>query len=481
MLENAFGFTERIHIIFSIVLLFVTNLWLGWLFYKFSAKNTFITGICLLLLASIEIMAGINANSGTLTMITIRNIEIPIIISLFYAIIRHNHFLSAKNAFYVAALSLLFASDFLLLFVAVLGLPIFFVINQYSPKQRKLLLEKIKDSSVFFSTLTAAAGVKVIHVLASLTGLATFYEMEGSNDSLSFIGSFEEMFRYTLQYIGEIIRVFGGSFFGVNIFSGGMYVVNFLFFVFTIYLIAWLLQKQLRNPSSDSETRIIILLLATHLFAMLTFTILIPRELAGRYFAFLPIIGLLILAYKFKDFQFKLTISKNMQALVLLVASALLLTFFAVLILGANKTLYQKKYAHYSSEVGDTARIVNILEKENVSALIHVDYYERGFWNNHVIKQQYDQKTNKQLAITSVFCGGSVVDRQFSRRSWSTPNGSRVALRLIVCDPDDMKDIFGQPSKSYPLGDHDTLYIYDHDIRNKLDMRQYDENRFIKK
>lgn len=483
MFENFVGLTAANHVIFSIILLAVMNAWLGYLFYIFSKRNFSITALCLIALASIEIMMGISAGAGTMTMITIRNIELPAVITLIYLLMKQQHFLSTMNLIYVALLALLFASDFLILYTAVLGLIIYLLLTQFRLKHGKwTFLRQIKDKSFYLSILSAAILTKLILALLSAIGLGNFYEMQGSNDSLSLIGSFREMFLYTLDYAGEIMAVFGAGFFGHKIFDSWMFIINVVVFIVSIYLIVKALKSYAQADQNDTQLKTIIAITAMYFVAMLLFTVLIPRELAGRYFAFAPIIGLLLIAYYGRNFNIETFLKKMSHYPVTIIFIYIFtLLLFCALIIASNKTLYQKKYSDYSKNVGDTSHIVNVLEKEQVSALISVDLYERSFWNNHVLKQQYDQKTGKKLAIVSVFCGGTVVDRQFSKRSWSQPNGSRVALRVTSCDPQTVEKLFGTPNAIHNIKKDDNIYIYNDDIRDVLDMRQYDLNRFLKK
>lgn len=474
IIENLVGFTVPTHFVASLFILVLMNAGLGYIFYRFSNKNTLVTALCLLLLASVELLTGISANEGTLSMITIRNIEIPLTILLISFSLKQRRILTVPNILSVFLLAIIFVTDQLILFTSLAGIVFYYLFVLVRSARKKV---KPQEDLVFYINFIAAAVLSRCIIFAfDKLGLASFYEMHNTNDNLSFVTSFSDMFNLSLKYIGKIFDVFGAGIFGQNISDGWLYVINIGVLGATLILSIRFF-RSLPKKELNHDQKVLTALFLMYFFAVLIFTIIIPRELAGRYFAFLPPMGIMLIAYSSRSFKLK---KPWTQYRYIIVAFFVILFLFACMAIRANDLYYREKYSLLSHRLGDTSRIVNILDQEKVSALIGMDVYEQTYWSNQIIKQQFDQKTGRKLAIVTVFCGTSIVDRQFTRTSWSKENGSRVAIRVKGCNLDDVKKVFGIPDSTYQLDKDDTLYIYSHDVRGKLDLRQYTENTFVK-
>lgn len=461
LLENTLGFNLSTHTIISVGLLLLMNIWLGYLLFKFSHKNIPVTALSLILLASVELLTGISANEGTLSMITIRNIELPMTIWLLTTLFKQTKILNIRTAFIAILLSIIFVSDQLILYTTIVGTVLYLL---WSVVTRKTFhYSELTDKPLYLTVMIAAVLAKIITKLFAASGIAHFYER--SSDGLLYAKSFNDLFENSLAYIGKIFDVFGAGFFGRQIFDGPIYALNIIVLILSIYLTYKFIIKTKKIKNQDIEQKTIVFLLASYFFAMLIFTVLIPRELGGRYFAFLPVIGLLLFAYSFRSFRLKNTPKSTIYTIVLLLGFVILFLYMAS---GANRIYYNQKYDAISKKLGDTSTLIRSLTDNSITVYIDQDY-----WRNHIIKQQYDQKTNSSLAIPSVYCGGVVVDKQFSRKSWSQANGNRVAVRVKECDGPSVERAFGAPQKIIKLGEGDHLYLYDHDIRQVLDLREY--------
>ena len=475
LLENAIGFNFHTHAIISFLLLVAMNVALVYLFYIFSRRNKFITAICLLLLTSVELMTGISANEGTLTMITIRNIELPLTIGAVLALIRQRRLVSFASILATLILAVIFVTDQLLLFTSVIGI-FFYALFTFMRHEEKLP-SLLRDKTLFAGVVAGAVVSKAIVVLIQAVGIANFYEMRNTNDKLSFVSSFSGLFESTLNNIGEIFDVFGAGFFGQQLEYGPLYFINIGLLLATVYFAIKLFKNKTRQDT-DVLDKTLIALFCMYFFAMLIFTVFIPRELAGRYFAFLPILGILLVAKEYERIQVRL-LGKRSWGIFAASSLSILLLFFIMTLL-ANNIYYKQKYAMLSSSLGDTSTIVNILQKEKATVYITMDIYERGYWTGQVIKQQYDEKAHDKLSIGSVFCDNFIIDRQFTRKSWVTPSGKKVAVRVHGCDVKKIEQRLGNPSSIYNLAKDDALLIYQQDIRGKFRTDQFDTNSFVK-
>ncbi|GEM_PF-5498599 len=477
ILENTVGFNFHTHAIISFLLLLAMNIGIGYIIYRVSGRNKNLTALLILALASVELLTGISANEGTLTMLTIRNIEIPLMILLFMFLVRQKTINTYPFVFTCVALGILFVTDQLLLFTSVIGAVLYYL---YGLRHSLTWTSNVPADKPYYIGIFASAVIaKVISWTFGAFGIANFYELQNTNDKLVYVASFKQLIDTIILNIGKIFDVFGASFFNQPLVFGPVYIFNLILLLATVHYTVRFLKDAYKSRMKDSSEQVIVILLLTFFFAMLVFTILIPRELAGRYFAFLPVIGLILIAYYHKAtpslaFLDKLRMSRYVLLLVIV------LGLFATATYAANKIYYSPKYNDLSVKLGDTAAIVNILEKENVSTYITMDIYERGYWDNEVIKQQFDEKTHKKLAIESVFCGSFIVDRQFSRKSWVTANGSKVSIRVKGCDIAAIENKIGTPAKIYSVSKDDHLLIYNNDIRNKFDFKQFDTNSFVK-
>lgn len=478
LLENAIGFNFYTHAIISFLLLLTMNAALVYVFYIFAKRNKFITAICLLLLTSVELMTGISANEGTLTMLTIRNIEIPITILATLILLREKVITPVKFTLATLTLAIIFVSDQLLLFTSVIGALFYAILATI--RLRGSLSVLIRDKIFYIGIFVAAITSKIISIFISVSGIANFYEMHNTNDKLTFVDSFKSLFNVTLDNVGKIFDVFGAGFFAQQLEHGPLYFINIALLLITVYLTIKLLRKPTGSAAheDDEYNRVLLALFCMYFLAMLIFTVLIPRELAGRYFAFLPIIGILMVAKQYQNITVQLHTPKMKYMFIL--GSLVTLLFFFIMSVNANNIYYKPKYGAISSSLGDTSSIINILKKENARAYITMDINERGYWTGQVIKQQYDEKTHSKLAIGSVFCGNYIIDRQFTRRSWVTASNQIIAVRLIGCDLGKIKQYLGNPTASYTVGKDDMLLIYKNDIRNKFKTEQFDTNSFVK-
>jgi hypothetical protein len=476
LLENAVGFNFHTHAVVSFILLLVMNAGLVYLFYLFSNRNKFITAVCLLLLTSVELMTGISANEGTLTMITIRNLELPITIGAILALVQAKRTFSVKFFIAIFALAIIFVTDQLLLFTSIIGVILYAVFTIARNGAQPSLAFK-QDKALYLGILLSAVASKIITSIVNITGIANFYSMQNTTDKLAFIGSFKGLFESTLDNIGKIFDVYGAGFFGQQLEYGPAYLVNIGLLLATTFLAVKLFKRNSKQ-NEDSLNRTLIALFCMYFFAMLVFTVLIPRELAGRYFAFLPILGIFLIAKKYNKTKISLRSGRSKYIFVGCIIATIVL--FAVMAVIANRIYYKPKYATLSSSLGDTSAVVNILEKENTTVYLTMDTYERGYWTGQVIKQQYDEKTHKQLAIGSVFCDNFIIDRQFTRKSWVVASGQRVAVHVKGCNLDKIKQRLGQPTTSYGISKGNQILIYKEDIRNKLRTDQFDTNRFVK-
>lgn len=475
ILENTIGFNVYTHTVTSFLLLLAMNVGILYLCYRFSKKNLYATALCTLVLISVELMTGISANEGTLTMITIRNIELPITIALILFLVNRKWTFSPGVLLAILLLAVVFVTDQLLLFTSIIGIVLYYL---YGVVKNKQLLSNIKDdASIYIGFLSAAVLSKVISVGFDVAGLASFFALRNTNEKLTYVASFTDLFNVTLSYIGEIFEVFGAGVFGKNIFDGWLYAINIIFLLITTHLIIKFLTALRSKRKLDKEEKVIFLSLLMFFFAMLVFTIIIPRETAGRYFAFLPVIGLLLVAIQGRKFRIA---QKYRTIPYFTLAAAALLIFFFFMVQGASRVYYNQKYAQLQIKFDSNSKTVEILEKEKAGAYIMFDLYEQGYWYNQVIKQQYDEKTGKKLAIGSVFCDKFIVDRQFSRQSWVRPNGQKVAVHVRGCDIDKITDKLGQPSSTHELPKDGKILMYSTDIRGKLDQKQFHSDSFEK-
>lgn len=474
-LENAIGFNVKTHIVVSIILLLVMNLSLAYIIYRFSRRNKLVTAMCLVFLASVELLGGISAREGTLTMLTIRNIEIPIIILILMSYFKQRKFLSIKNILLILILSVIFIADLLLFYTTIIGAVLFFIL--ISVRNRKIDLKDSPNSGFYKSIASAGVIAFILSWALQHFGLAYFFNMKNTNDSLTFHESFKSMFDAILAYGTKIFDVFGAGLFGENVYDGWVFGLNLMLLCATVYLFVAFLKEQFKiKRQQDIYEKVILSLICMYFFAMLLFTIIIPREIAGRYFCFMPIIGLLLIAYRLRDYHPKYT---RRLKFILVTLCLSVIVFFGMAIFKVNEIYYNKVYSHRSERLGDTSRIVDILTDENTPVYISIFADDNAFWWSHIIKQTYDEKTDGSLAIVSVFNNTNVVDRQFSRESWAMPDGSKVAVRLKGVNESMVASRFGNPDKIYFV-DGDYLYIYNHDIRDLLDLRQYHTNTFTK-
>lgn len=478
LIENALGFNFQIHAVASLVLLLAMNIGLGAIFYYFSRKNITITSLCILLLLSVELMTGINANEGTLTMITIRNIELPIVVASVVYLMRQNWKFSWPSAFIILLLSITFMSDYLLMYSSVVGVGLYYLYGLWRTK--KISSTLTANPMFYFGIIASALFARVFIYFSNVVGFASFYELSNTNDSLKYVASFGQLFSTALSNVGKIFDVFGAGFFGQKLIAGPFYFVNILLLLITVYLSVAFFKKVMSKRRQSADEQSIIALYFMYFFAMLVFTVLIPRELAGRYFAFLPILGLILICVEFGSKKIQIPWRTFRQKCVVFGGAVLITLFFIATALAANRIYYTQKYESISAGLGDTSSLVDILEKEKIGAFITFDIYERGYWYNHVIKQQFDEENNRDLDIVSVFCDSFIIDRQFSRKSWVEADGQKIALQVRECDLTKIKDRLGQPSKAYSFSRDWKILIYNTDIRNKLDKRQFYTNRFEK-
>jgi len=478
LIENALGFDFPTHAVMSFILLLVMNAGLVAIFYYFSKKNSSITALSLLLLLSVELMTGINANEGTLTMITIRNIEIPIVIASVVYLMRQRLRLSWLNVLVILLLSITFMSDYLLMYSSVIGVSLYYLYGVWRTKNisSNLTLNPMFYVAIIGSTITA----RLLIFISNTFGLASFYELSNTNDNLRYVDSFNELFTSVLNNISKIFDVFGAGFFGQKIIAGPFYFINILLLLATIYLSVAFFKKIMKQRKHSADEQAILALFFMYFFAMLVFTILIPRELAGRYFAFVPILGLILLCIKLSSKKFDVSLSIPQKRAIVLIGATLILIFFTAASFAADRIYYAPKYASLSADLGDTVGRVDILQKEKVGAFITMDIYERGYWYNNVVKQQFDEKNQDNLEIASAFCNSFILDRQFSRNSWVNPDGDRVAVQVRGCDLDKIRNRLGNPVKTYDFSKDWKVLIYDRDIRDQLDKRQFINNRFEK-
>jgi len=478
LLENTLGFDFRTHAIMSFILLLAMNAGLVAIFYYFSKKNTAVTGIALLLLLSVELMTGINANEGTLTMITIRNIEIPIVIASVIYLMRQKWRFSWTTGLIILLLSVTFMSDYLLMYASVIGVGIYYL---YGTWHTKSIFSSLATSPMFYVGIIGSALIaRLLILLSNNFGIVSFYELSNTNDNLRYVDSFSGLFTVALNNIGKIFDVFGAGFFGQKIIAGPLYFVNIALLIATIYLSFTFFKKVLKHGERSTNERTILALFCMYFFAMLVFTVLIPRELAGRYFAFLPVLGLILLCREFSARRLQIRLGTVRQKAIAITGAAMIIVFFVVTSIAADRLYYTPRYASLGASLGDTSSLVNILQKEEVGALVTMDIYERGYWHNNVIKQQFDENSNHNLAIASAFCNSFILDRQFSRQSWVNASGKRVAVQIRGCDLNKIVNKFGEPMATYDFSHDWKILIYKADIRERLDKRQFINNRFEK-
>lgn len=477
LFENMVGFNQTTHILTSIFLLIIMNGLLFYVFYRFSGRNLLVTSACIALLTSIELAQGLNAGEGTLSMITQRNIELPIMIGLVtYLLYRSRRTFKLSIALISSLLLLIvFISDYLLLYTTVIGAVVYVVYRVYKVKN----LSELRDNAVFYVPILFAALFTFLTVKAlDALNIVDFFTMKNPENPLRFVSSSTDLFDITSGYVGSIFAVFGANFFNAKIEDIGIYFINLLVVAVGIPLLFKFLWSEWKKPSESTYNKSIVAMSCMYLLAMLIFTIIIPRELAGRYFAFFPLLVLLVFSRKYGNFHFKSTRNEKILIVSILFVST---AFILFQIVNTNQLLYQPRYDKQSKRIGDSGKIINELKRNNINALINIHGDNQAFWHSHVIKQQYDQSTKSQLAISSVFCGGMVVDKNFSKKSWSIPNGNKVAIRIKNCNPPEIKNLFGEPNSIVILGEDDVLYIYKSDIRTKLNLIQYETNTFIVK
>jgi hypothetical protein len=466
LLENAVGFDLQTHVIASILLLVVMNAWLGYIFYIFSKRNTTATALGIVLLVSVELLLGINANEGTLSMITIRNIELPLAITLIYFSLKSTKYISIRNALLALLFALLFTTDQLLFYTTVIGTVLYLGINTIHKRSIKKTL--LQDTSLYINVFVGAILYKIIDVLFAKLGIASFYER--TSDSLFFVSSANELFTTILRNIGKIFEVFGAQIFGNQIMNGWVFLLNLATLVASAILIYSFTKRALVNKQPlSTKDKTLFLLILMYFLAMLLFTVFIPRELAGRYFAFVPVIGLMLIVRRLST----LKLSPSIKYYWIVTAAIILATatLSSLMVMKANYMLYNPRYDLLAERRADVKPAVDALLKEDVSV-----YMDQDFWRVHIVKVQYDEVSPKQLAIPSNYCGGDEVNKQFARKSWSEPNGSSVAVRVKECSAADTKMIFGEPDKIVSLNTDDTdlLFIYNDDIRSILDLSEFE-------
>ncbi len=470
MLENWVGFTTTTHIVVSILLLIAMNAWLGWYFYKVSKRNKLVTSLGLILLASVEIFAGINANEGTLTMLTIRNIEIPLSIWILYASLKQKKFVTPLSVLVVVLLAILFVTDKLTLYVTIIGLALYFGYSLIKLARKKQLSYKNFPYKPLYTNIAAAAMLSVLLVKGfAVFGIAHFFKAKDEN--LSFIGSFNDFTTNLGAYIGKIFDVFGAGFFGKPIFDGPFFLINIALLLVTLLLSVKFFR--MKNTKTDESTELIRLLFFMFVFAMTIFTLFIPRELGGRYFAYLPIIGILLICYFYRGFTITFTKKSFLLALVICIAIGAIMVGE---VRAANRLLYQPKYASITTQISDPGKVSDLLIQNNVGA-----YFDNAYMRFEIVKQQFDEKSDKNLATTWIYCGSNVVNKHFMRKSWQIADGSKVAIRIKDCTGDQTRSVFGDPNQVIDLQDDgtDQLYIYDRDIREKLNLVEF-EPGFLK-
>ncbi len=299
LLENWVGFDVTTHRVTSIVLLLAMNLWLGWLFYVFSKKNAFATAVCLLLLSSIEIMTGLSANEGTLTMLTNRNIEVPMTVAILMFALTQRKFLTLASVLVTLLLSIIFVSD--RLYAVYDGIGAVFYAVYLAVTSRNYDVRRLDNRPLFLTVVVAAVASEAIMKLFGLFGIALFFARR--DHALVFQGSFRDFFNYALDNVGRIFAVFGADYFGQKIYYGPFFLVNVIALALTVWLGVRFIKKVRGSGLADDRERVVFLLILMYFVAMLIFTVVIPRELGDRYFVFLPIIGLLLLAHALEDVQ----------------------------------------------------------------------------------------------------------------------------------------------------------------------------------
>lgn len=451
-LEDALGFTENIHIIFSIMIMVAMTFGVLYLVYRFSNRNNVLTVIIGFALAIMTLLANPNYDYMTISWLTIRNIEIPLFIWSMIALTRNTNY--RFRTLVTILLAILMASDKLLLFISLAAVIIYEFIKLI--KTKRIIIQWKNLLSVF----TAGLGALLIELLInSFTSVNLRYAY---NPTQQIVGSIETFVTQTLDAINSLLYVFGADFFGDSpkafIFHSVGAVVLLLAIISSFQVMRRRSVSMTNRPYGQKEA----LLLVSIAASFLAFYILIERPVGSqaRFLTPLLAIGVCLIAINYSKHFVN---ARNKFVLTVIVVAGLLL--------GGSLILAQKNYSEYQTSHGNNNELYQTLvgaikdyDIDIVSGRAWVgnlQYVYRNIYPDDVLQINYTSNCN--------IVNPAMINTQWYKTDQSVERTALLNLNYEEgCSYSRMVSIYGEPARIVPTGDY-ILYIYDYDIRVRYD------------
>ncbi len=464
-LQSKLGFSLQSFTLFNVGLTVITNL-LFVLFFKkiFKKKET--------LIVTVLTLALIQANSVLLNLNyvfkTFRNIEIPIICLLMFGLFKSLDFIKYRLSliFYLLAYSLILSGDSYYKYTV--SLPLLLVAGILWLRKRLTTAQAtIIGSFAVLSILIAS----VINKLIDLSGLFNIvFGYEGS----SYTVPYENLFNQLKLSSHEVIRLFGGDFFG-EIVSYRTLAPIVCFTVLFTAVIGGL--KVIKGSLKDRPVKEEAMMILVALIPVFTFLVYIlsgqskAQETGARYLVLLPLMGAILFAYWVEGFSAK-SLRKGVSVAVICV-----LSFGVMLGLLNSRVEYGESAVWASAQETYYQEIAEDLKTESVGIVL------AGHWTATPIKFWSDKR--KQLEVAPIQnCDQPLVF--LTNKAWFKPDGSKSALvidrasdaQFWNCDNAELVSIYGNPEKVLQLrepsqGVTTEIWIYKNDAREKLDTKEY--------
>jgi hypothetical protein len=473
ILQNILGYNSSTNIILAIISLLLMFAFVTYLALKFSYKNLFVSGLSLIIISGIVMMGAVSANEYQLSMHTMRNWDLPLLIIftywLFFPSDKRSKIINKRYVIRIVSsivgISILMLGDLLFLYALVIGCVLYFSSILYLDYRKGAKFQFQKYRTFVYVVVS----VMLTQIEAFCLALNNIVLFDIGATKLPFVKSLDYWFRYGLldkTGLLGLLNIFSVDFFGKEMGKLPFYVLGVFIFCLFLFFVKEFFGRQYGSkkiPQIDSlspEIRVINFLIISFMFGLFLLLSLVPREESARYYALLPFVFVLMFCYYFRKYEFKHT--KGRLVVVVLCICLVVTSFF-----GGYQRLSEKQRATIG--ITDSTEVLDAILRYNIKV-----YQTEDYWNLFATTALLSDKYGYDLVPNLMQYSLTI-----TREDWLYPTGDQLnsAIGVSQNEVDGIKDIYGEPENIVELPKDKVLLIYNYDIRTKYEgVREFFQN-----